>query len=79
MDRKMCTIDFFRKPRTQREAELIVSKAVTLNNDASGQFAREGYPYFSEEWLASANDNERRAQVIAEMNEIGLIDAVLGR
>jgi hypothetical protein len=79
MDRKMCTIDFFRKPRNEREADHIRSKAVHLNADASGQFARDGYPYYNEEWLASAGDNERRSKVIAEMNEIGLIDAVLGR
>lgn len=74
-DRRMCTWDFFRRPRDAREGELLQEFANSIVKSTREKWERDGYPFIDEDWLGNDDGSAARARMIERMEAAGIVAA----
>lgn len=71
-DRRMCTIEFVRNPRTASERARLLEQMDSLLQQVDRSWGdRQGYPWFDQDWLAA----EHRSDMVGRLREYGLLAA----
>ncbi|MFN2464030.1 MAG: phytanoyl-CoA dioxygenase family protein [Candidatus Dormibacteria bacterium] len=73
-DRRMCTIEYYKKPATEVEATSIREHHALITRAVDETFKRQGFPFYDQAWLDAPDQSDVRREIVAGMREAGMLD-----